>query len=106
MELETLRDKIKQLLKKEFGVQDPKSRILVHISRWNKIHIVIISDLFDKKSLSDRDDMIWPILETLSDEEIILITLCLLITYDEALNYFPDDETVKIADKNFIRAGA
>jgi hypothetical protein len=95
--LEVTRDKIKNLLTQGFGALDPNCRILVNISRLNKIHIVIISDLFEKKSLSERDDMVWPILETLPDEEIILITLCLLITYDETLDYFPEETKEAVA---------
>jgi len=53
--------------------------------------------LFEQKSLSERDDIVWPILEILSDEEIILITLCLLITHDEAIDYFPEAETKEAA---------
>ena len=91
--LKATRDNIKSLLTQQFGILDPYCRILVNVSRLNKIHIVVVSDLFKKKSLSERDDMVWPILEILPDEEVILITFCLLITPDEALDYFPDEET-------------
>lgn len=84
--------KIKKLLSETFGAQHSDARILVHKGHWGGVHIVIISDVFKKKDLSERDEMVWPILETLPKRDQMQIRLCLLITHDEALNYFPDEE--------------
>ncbi|MBM3238762.1 hypothetical protein FJZ31_20930 [Candidatus Poribacteria bacterium] len=84
--------KIKKLLSETFGTQHSDARIWVHKEHWGGVHIVIISDVFEKKGLSDRDEMVWPILETLPKRDQMQIRLCLLITHDEALNYFPDEE--------------
>ncbi len=84
--------KIKKLLSETFGAQHSNARVLVHKGYWGGVHIVVISDAFEKKSLSERDEMVWPILETLPKRDQIQIRLCLLITHDEGLNYFPDEE--------------
>jgi hypothetical protein len=56
------------------------------------VHIVVISEAFQGRDLAERDDMIWPILDALSDREATQIRLCLLITPDEAMHYFPAEE--------------
>ena len=84
--LDQLIVKIRAVLKTALLEQDPTGRMSVTPEHGDNVHILIISNLFKDLSFSQRDNIVWPILENaLEDHEIVHISLCLLLTPDEAL---------------------
>lgn len=82
--LNQLIKKIRALLDKEFASQYPASTIRVSPGYADNIHILIVSGHFMGLSFSERDNMVWPILEAgLTPEEFVHISLCLLLAPDE-----------------------
>ena len=76
--------KIRALLNKKFASQYPASTVRVSPGYADNIHILIVSGSFLGRSFTERDDMVWPILEAgLTPEEFVHISLCLLLAPDE-----------------------
>ena len=83
-EIKTLMQHIEQMLKAEFAAIQAGSE--VHVSKgWNdNIHVLVVSHAFKGIPAKARDDMVWPILEKLPETEMRHISLCLLLTPEEA----------------------
>lgn len=84
--LDQLVGKIRGVLKAELLEKDRTTKMSITPEHGDNIHILIISNLFKGLSFLQRDNIVWPILENaLEDFEIVHISLCLLLTPDEAL---------------------
>jgi stress-induced morphogen len=82
--LNQLIKKIRALLSRRFARRYPDSEIRVSAGYADNVHILIVSESFRGQSFSERDDMVWPILEAgLTPEEFVHISLCLLLAPDE-----------------------
>jgi len=75
---------IEQMLKAEFVATHPGSEIQVSEGWGDNIHVLVVSEAFKGMPAEKRDDMVWPILEKLPEDEMIYISLCLLLTPEEA----------------------
>jgi stress-induced morphogen len=76
--------KIRALLNREFASRYPASTIHVSRGSADNIHILIVSGHFGGQSFTERDNMVWPILEAgLTPEEFVHISVCLLLTPNE-----------------------
>lgn len=82
--LEKAIEKIKKVLKEHIPNADV---IDVERSRGlpSKIHIIIASEFFKEKNMQKRQDYVWEVLEkNLTSDELLRISLCLILTPDEA----------------------
>jgi len=83
-EIKALMKRIKQMLKKEFAAIQTGSEVYVS-KGWNdNINVLVVSEAFEGMPAKARDNMVWPILEKLPETEMRHISLCLLLTPDEA----------------------
>lgn len=83
-EVKELMKCIKQMLKADFVATHPGSEIQVSEGWGDNIHVLVVSEAFKGMSAEKRDNMVWPILEKLPKDEMIHISLCLLLTPEEA----------------------
>lgn len=78
--------RITRALQSELFRRDDTTKISVSPEHGDNIHILIVSNLFNGLTFPERDNIVWPVLENaLEDCEIVHISLCLLLTPDEAL---------------------
>jgi len=83
-EVKELMKRIEQMLKAEFVATHPGSEIQVSKGWGDNIHVLVVSEAFKGMPAEKRDDMVWPILEKLPKTEMTHISLCLLLTPEEA----------------------
>lgn len=75
--------RIRQLLEKQHAAKHPKASIDVYRYNPAAIRIRIIDPDFAEKTIAEREQAVWRILEQLPDETFSEITVCLLITPEE-----------------------
>lgn len=83
-EVKELMKHVEQMLKADFVATHPDSEIQVSEGWGDNIHILVVSEAFKGMPAEKRDDMVWPILEKLPKADMIHISLCLLLTPEEA----------------------
>ena len=75
---------IKELLENRFAANYPGTIVQVGSGFGDNIHVRIISPHFEEMPRSKRDDEIWGILEELPEEDVLRISLCILLSPSEA----------------------
>lgn len=81
--------RIEKRLREDFNKNN--DIVTVSISPLHRIHIVVVSKQFVGLELEERDEEIWPILEThLKPDQLQRIAMCMLLTPQEAVKIVPD----------------
>ena len=74
---------IKELLENKFAANYQGTIVQVGSGFADNIHVRIISPHFEGMPRSQRDDEIWSILEELPEEDVLHISLCILLSPSE-----------------------
>jgi stress-induced morphogen len=74
---------VRAALQEKYGLQHPNATIEVYRYNPASIRIRIIDPSFAGKSLVERENIIWPIIESLPENVLTDITLLLLLTPKE-----------------------
>lgn len=89
-----IRDKLIQ----EYGSRHPRARIDVRRANSVCVNIRIIDPDFARKRWRRREDMVWPVLETLPEDSFVQISSLALLTPEETetspLNFEFEDPTL------------
>jgi len=75
---------IKVLLENKFAENHPGTIVQVGSGFGDNIHVRIISPHFEGIPRLQRDDEIWGILEELPEDDVLRISLCILLSPSEA----------------------
>lgn len=77
---DSVRLKVKGIVRKF----DSGAKLEVYKSSGERIHIIVVSEKFEGKSLGKRDQMVWKLLEPLLlPSEALSISMCLLLAPSE-----------------------
>jgi stress-induced morphogen len=74
---------ISELLRQKYLPQHPRARIAVYRYNSASVRIRIVDPDFIRKSIVEREQMVWPVLHTLPQEVQNDISLLLLLTPSE-----------------------
>lgn len=78
-------EKINEVARQYFRNFDTKAIIQIKLGFGNNIHIHITTELFEKMSWREREEMVWSLLEkSLTKKEIEKISLLMLLSLNEA----------------------
>ena len=75
--------RVKALLENKFAANHPGTIVQVGSGFGDNIHVRIISPHFEGMPRSQRDDEIWGILEELPEDDVLHISLCILLSSSE-----------------------
>lgn len=86
---------IRQLLEDRYGSRHPKATISVYRYNSGSIRVRVIDPEFSGKGPVEREEAVWPLLETLPPEVREEITILLLIS--------PKERKVSLLSREFDR---
>jgi stress-induced morphogen len=75
---------IRAILRRDYGAQHPGAKIDVYRYNSASIRIRIIDSAFAGKTIPEREEMVWPILEGLPERTQSEITVLLVVTPGES----------------------
>jgi hypothetical protein len=83
-----LQARLEQLIRERWSVLDPEVVVSSRLREGMKIDITVISRSFEGKDDLERSASFWPVFEPVPRSELIYMTYCLLLTPEEAADYF------------------
>lgn len=88
-QLYALKKRIEKRLREDFNKNN--DIVTISVSPLRRIHIVVVSKQFAGLDLEERDEKVWPVLETnLKPDQLQRIAMCMLLTPQEAAKMIPD----------------